>query len=88
MWSELLRKTGQLLRDPLSHPQFAAQAQSVAQQLGEAVVRDPDIGAFELMHTAPATRCCIRCRRPACARWWPAAWGSAPTTCAARCARR
>lgn len=48
VWSELLRKTAALLRDPAANPQFREQASALAQQLTEAVARDPDIGGFEL----------------------------------------
>jgi hypothetical protein len=50
VWSDLVRKTAALLRDPASVPQFVEHTRALAQQLNEAVLRDPDIGGFELAH--------------------------------------
>lgn len=49
-WSDLVRRTTTLLRDPAGNPHFAQQAQALAAQLGDTVTKDPDIGGFELAH--------------------------------------
>jgi hypothetical protein len=49
-WSDMVRKTAALLRDPRADPEFGTHVDALASQLHDAVERDPDIGGFELSH--------------------------------------
>lgn len=50
VWSDLVRKTSLLLRDPRAAADFGGQVQALSDQLCSAVRRDPDVGSFELTH--------------------------------------
>lgn len=50
VWTAFLRRGGTLLRGATAEPRFAEGVETLAQQLGDAALRDPDIATFELAH--------------------------------------
>ncbi len=50
VWSDMLRKSAALLRDPRSNPNFKAQVTALSEQVHTASAKDPDVGSFELSH--------------------------------------
>ncbi len=49
-WSDMMRKSALLLRDPRANPQFRAQLSALGEQVRTATTKDPDVGGFELSH--------------------------------------
>jgi len=50
VWSDMLRKSAALLRDPRGNPNFKAQITALSEQVHAATSKDPDVGSFELSH--------------------------------------